>query len=264
MMLTKMKNWIGEQVAPLKDYLKIVDSNHAEEPRNKSAFSLNEYSYPSFTTLLPYQYYDADSRLFLNLNNAGLLYRIIPLTGANEQIAEQLDTVLRTKVSHEFSLQVILVKHNQVGHQIDANSAQFSKAEFANLGVLGDNLLLYYQRAARRGFTTNSPIKPRITNTECYIVVDKINKETEEDLKAIFSRFRVSFEASLTAAKIGFKQGTADDFLYLLNFYLANDADRIYPRQVVYDQSRLLKHQALSHDFDLEVINDSLLISGVN
>ena len=264
MMLTKMKNWVGEEVATLKNYLKIVDSDHAEEQKNQTSFNLNEYSYPSFTTLLPYQYYDAESKLFFNLNNAGLLYRIIPLTGANEQIAEQLDTVLRTKVSHEFSLQVILVKHNQVGHQIDANAAQFAKAEFANLGVLGDNLRHFYQQAARRGFNTNTSIKPRITNTECYIVVDKINKETEEDLKACFSRFRVSFEASLTAAKIGFKQGTAEDFLYLLNFYLANDPNRIYPHPVTYDQSRLLKHQALSHDFDLEVHNDSLLISGVN
>ena len=220
-MLTKMKNWVGEQVAPLKDYLKSVDSDQSEEQRNQTSFNLKEYSYPSFTTLLPYQYYDAESKLFFNLNNAGLLYRIIPLTGANEQIAEQLDTVLRTKVSNEFSLQVILVKHNQVGHQIDANAAQFSKAEFANLGVLGDNLRHFYQQAARQGFTTNCTIQPRITNTECYIVVDKINKETEEDLKACFSRFRVSFEASLTAAKIGFKQGTADDFLYLLNFYFS-------------------------------------------
>ncbi len=255
MMLIKMKTWLGESVSTWKNDLQTIGNDH---------ISLNEYQYPSFTNLLPYQYYDTESKVFFNTHNAGLLYRIIPLTGGNEQIAEQLDTVLRTKVSDEFSLQVILVKHNQVGHHIDANTAQFSKADFAHLEVLGNKLRHFYQEAARHGFSTNSSIKPRITHTECYIVVDKINKDSEEDLKACFSRFRVSFEASLTAAQIGFYQGTAEDFLHLLHFYLAHDPNGIYPKPVAYEESRLIKHQALSHDFDLEVHNDALLISGVH
>ncbi len=86
-MLTKMKEWANAQIAPLNDYLTAVDSDKYE---HKTTLNLSEYSYPSFTTLLPYQYYDAESKVFLNSTNAGLLYRVIPLTGANEQIAEQL------------------------------------------------------------------------------------------------------------------------------------------------------------------------------
>ena len=259
-MLARVKAWADEQLALLKDELN-VDEVHTN---NRVSLNLNEHRYPSFTSLLPYQYYDEDSKLFFNLTNAGLLYRVIPLTGANEQIAEQLDMVLRTKVSNDFTLQVILVKHNQVGLSIDANARQFSNAEFANLHVLGENLRAFYQKAAIHGFNTNTTIKPRITQSECFIVVDKVSQDAESDLKACFGQFRVSFEASLTAAKIGFKRGDARDFLQLLHFYTKNDPDTIYPSNVSYAKSKVLKHQVLSHDFDLEVQNEGLVIRGAN
>lgn len=258
-MLTKMKEWVQDSHELLKEYLSVEPNG--DEP---TSLDLKEHRYPSFTNLLPYQYFDEESKVFFNEQNAGLIYRIIPLTGANEKIAEQLDTLLRSKVSHDFTMQLILVKHNQVGYEIDAFAKQFSKAEFKNLSVLGDRLSNFYQNAAIHGFKTNTTISPRLTNTEVFIVIDKINKDTESDLKACFGQFRVSFEASLLASKIRFKRGDANDFLQLLNFYCANCPDSIYPRPVTYDQTRLLKEQALSHDFDAEIQNDTLMIRSVN
>ena len=126
--------------------------------------------------------------------------------GYSIKIAEQLDTLLQSKVSHEFTLQLICVKHNQVGNDIEAFTSQFAKSEFENLSLLGDNLKAFYQKAAIHGFKTNTMLSPRLTHTDCYIVIDKIKKESESDLKACFGQFRVSFEASLSAAKIGFKE----------------------------------------------------------
>lgn len=262
-MFAKVKEWAEVSHELLKEYF---SESTADTVANKKCTNLNlgAHRYPSFTRLLPYQYFDEESRVFFNEHNAGLLYRIVPLTGANEKIAEQLDTLLRTKISHDFTLQLLLVKHNQVGYEIDSFARQFSKAEFKNLSVLGDKLKTFYQNAAINGFKTNTTISPRLTHTEVFIVIDKGNKETENDLKACFGQFRVSFEASLTAAKIGFKRGDATDFLHLLNFYCANSPDSIYPRHVDYDPTRLLKEQALSHDFDAEVQNETLMIRGMN
>lgn len=254
-MLAKMKDWINDTKTMLDDYLQ-------EEAPCKQAFDLNAHRYPSFSKLLPYLYYDNESKLFFNTSNAGLLYRVIPLTGANEKIAEQLDLILRTKVSHDFTLQIILVKHNQVGHEIDAFSSQFSNNDFANLKMLGENLRSFYQKAAQNGFETNTAIKPRLTKTECFIVVDALKKGSESEQKALFGQFQVSFEAALTAAKIGFKQADVHDFLSLLQFYFHHCPDRIYPSPVDYDDATLLKHQVLSRDFDLEVHRDALTISG--
>lgn len=260
-MFAKVIDWVQGTRELLKECL-----NDEGGDKHKSVdLNPDEHHYPSFTEhLLPYQYFDEESKLFFNEYNAGLIYRIIPLTGANEQIAEQLDTLLQSKVSHDFTLQLICVKHNQVGHEIEAFTRQFERREFKNLGLLGDNLKAFYQHAAIHGFKTNTISTPRLTNTECFIVIDKVNKESESDLKACFGQFRVSFEASLTAAKIGYKRGDPIDFLHLLNFYLANCPDAIVPKLIPYDKTKLLKEQALSHDFDAEIKNDGVLIRGVN
>ncbi|HAU1234347.1 TPA: type IV secretion system protein TraC [Legionella pneumophila] len=259
-MFTNAIEWVQDTYELLKETW-----NDKGLKGNESDFDLKTHQYPSFTEkILPYQYFDEESKLFFNEYNAGLIYRIIPLTGANEHIAEQLDTLLQSKVSHEFTLQLICVKHNQVGNDIEAFTSQFAKSEFENLSLLGDNLKAFYQKAAIHGFKTNTMLSPRLTHTDCYIVIDKIKKESESDLKACFGQFRVSFEASLSAAKIGFKQADATDFLHLLHFYLDNCPDVITPRPVIYDKTKLLKEQALSHDFDIEFKNNEVVIKGVN
>lgn len=266
-MLGLMKNWYGQAQETVKELLTFdgLDDEPAQNTRHTEVhLNLDRHRYPSFTSLLPYQYYDEASHLFFNTTNAGLLYRVTLLTGGNEKIAEQLDNILRTKVSNEFTLHLILVKHNQVGYELDAFARQFSKSAFENLSVLGDHLKAFYQKAATHGFETNTTIRPRITHTECFILVDKANRTSESDLKACFGQFRISFEASLTAAKIGFKRGEVHDFLSLLHFYLGNSPDTIYPRKTNYDKTRLLKHQVCSHDFDSDVEKDTLTIRGVS
>lgn len=235
-----------------------------EQVTHPSSMNVDDHQYPFFWDQLPYQYYDEESNLFINTCNTGLLYRITPLTGANEKIAEQLDSILRTKVSDEFTLQLILVKHNQVGHELDTFAKQFQKNEFNNLSLLGKSLRSFYGKAAVDGFKTNTNINPRISQTECYIVVDKKSNKNEEESKAQFAQFRISFEAALISAKIGYRTCDARDLLRLLDFYLANEPDNIYPKQSNYDPTQLIKHQTVGRDFDLEVAKEGLLLSGVS
>ena len=225
---------------------------------------LDEHRYPSFSSLLPYKYYDEENHIFFNKHNAGVLYKVIPLTGANEQLAEQLDMILRTKVSHDFVMQVILVKHNKVGHEIDAFASQFNQKDFKNLDSMGERLGEFYKQAARAGFKTNSLVKSRLTHSECFIVIDKANRQSEDDLKACFAQFCIPFEAALMAAKIGFKRANADDLLYLLHFYHNCDNDMVYPDHPAYDKSQMLNRQVLSHDFDLNLESGGLVVNNVN
>ena len=260
-MLNKLRDWVLDARDLIQDALAVEEPSSAAT----SSLTLSDHLYPSFSErLLPYQYFDQDTNLFFNTDNAGLIYRVVPLTGANEQVAEQLDLVLRTKVSNDFTLQVILVKHNQVGREIDAFAQQFQSKDFENLAALGNNLHAFYTDAARTGFKTNGNHRPRLTHTECFIVVDKPKKGSERDMKAAFGQFQVPFEASLTAANIGFKRAGVEDFLSLIHFFLNNCPDTIIPTPVAYDERQLLKHQLLSRDFDLEVGRDGLLIHGEN
>jgi conjugal transfer ATP-binding protein TraC len=258
---------IKELVVDTKNKAKAFFYGEEEENDENAqtlALNLDDHRYPSFSALLPYQYFDKQSKVFFNTTNAGLLYRIIPLTGGNEKIAEQLDSILRTKISDDFTLQCILVKHNQVGNEIDAFSAQFSRANFENMPMLGEQLSRFYKEAAKNGFDTNTTMNPRLTQTECFVVVDKVNKGQESDIQACFGQFRVSFEAALGAAKIGFHRGDANDLLHLLQFYVANDPNTIYSEKAAYEEAALLKHQVLGVDFDLTTTKEALSIHGVN
>lgn len=256
-MLERVKEWVLDTKGMISTHLNEFKINETKS----SGLSLPRY--PSFSGLLPYRYYDEESQLFFNSTNAGFIYKIMPLTGANEKIAEQLDAILRTKVSHEFTLQVISVKHNQVGLEIDAFAKQFSSKEFEQLGVLGESLRQFYQQSAKHGFKTNTAISPRLTHTDCYIVVDKINQQ-EESLKAAFGQFRISFEASLTASKIGFKVADATDLISLLSMYLKNCPDSIYPEPVTYDESELINRQLLTRDFEADVKTNGIYLRGRN
>ncbi|MFO3571922.1 type IV secretion system protein TraC [Legionella pneumophila serogroup 1] len=258
-MFATLKKYVQGFRNSIDDYL--VDG---EESSSQNTLNVGDHQYPLFCKELPYQYYDEESHLFINRWNTGLLYRITPLTGANEKIAEQLDSILRTKVSDEFTLQLILVKHNQVGHELDAFSNQFMTPDFEQLSVMGKSLRSFYGEAAVHGFKTNTNVNPRITQTECYVVVDKIKGKNEEEVKACFAQFRIAFEASLMSAKIGFRTCNAEDLLRLLHFYLAHEPDNIYPKSSSYDPTQLIKHQVVGRDFDVEVAKEGLLFSGVN
>lgn len=258
-MFAKMKEWVAETRALVYEVL--------EEPKGQTStsYELNDHRYPSFSEkLFPYQYFDEESKLFFNEHNAGLIYRITPLTGANEQIAEQLDLILRANVSDEFTLQVILVKHNQVGAEIDAFASQFSNKDFENLGRMGESLHAFYSDAAQKGFKTNTNIRPRLTHTECFVIVDKIKKGSENSMKAAFAQFSASFEGALMATQLQFRACDALDFLSLMHFFVNNSPDSIRRTPVSYDKTRLLKHQVLASDFDVEVHQNGLLIQGTS
>ena len=230
----------------------------------KSANTVKDRHYPSFSHELPYRYFDKEYNLFLNKKNAGILYQIIPLTGGNENVAEQLDSILRTKVSDEFTLQLILVKHNQVGYLIEEFATQFNARDYENLSLLGDRLQAFYKESAKKGFNTRTNESPRLTHTECFILVDKGFNGNEPEVKASFDSFRISFEAALSASKIGFKRGGAEEFLHLINFYLSHDPQSIYPKEVTYQEEQPLNYQTHGGSFNIEYRPDCALISNID
>ncbi|STX81259.1 type-IV secretion system protein TraC [Legionella busanensis] len=231
--------------------------------KSTQAYDLNDCSYPSFSDLLPYRYFDKDTGIFFNKQNAGIIYQIVPLTGANETIAEQLDDILRSKVADEFTLQMFLVKHNQVGYLIDDYAHQFDTDDFSELRHIGKKLHSFYLNAARHGFKTKDLSKPSLKHTECFVVIDCV-KDSELEIKAKLSRFRVAFEAALSSAKIGHIRGNVESFLRLGRFFLAHNPDEIYPQRVDYQEEEPLHYQMTGLDFDCEIQKEGLLLTGAN
>ena len=256
----KLKGLFREMSALFKECLDEPSSTHYES----APFKKEAHDYPSFSALLPYRFYDEDAQLFINQTNAGVLYEVTPLTGANVKVAEQLDSILRNHISHEYRLQVLLVKHNKVGYELDAFSAQFSNPDFEHLNRLGASLRGYYEDAALEGFNLKTTARPKLTHARCYVVVDKAKKKSEVSLKEEFGRFRISFESALSAAQLGFRLCQAEDFLSLMQFYCDPDLDSAYPKTPRYDATCFLNQQLLNTEFDIEVHKDYLSVHGVS
>ena len=247
-------------------YFGLADEEEAANNYSSATTNMTEYQYPRLSDELPYQYFDAASNIFHNDHNAGIVYSLSPLTGGNESVAEELDAIIRTKISEEFTLQVILVKHNQVAPKIDRFAEQFSNVGLTNLGKLGESLEHYYKRAAATNFKTRDAVTTRLTQTDIFLVVDMPKgKRSESDIKIVLDRFKVTFQAALNASNIGFRSFDAIDFLHLLYFYTQHDPKNIYPLTVDYNERELLKSQTCGRAFALEVDErdkDHLVLSG--
>jgi conjugal transfer ATP-binding protein TraC len=255
-----IRNWVGEMKALFKECLGDAPT-FANEPYQ---FKKEAHDYPSFSELLPYRYYDPEAQFFINQMNVGLVYEVTPLTGANVKVAEQLDSILRNHISHDYRLQVLLVKNNKVGHYLDAFSAQFSNPDFEHLNHLGASLRDYYQDAALNGFKTKANTRSKLAHTRCFVVVDKAKKKSEQFLKEEFGRFRISFESALSAAQLGFRLANAEDLVSLVQLYFDPDLDSVYPKYTTYDPSRLINQQLMNTAFDIEIHKDYMELHGVS
>lgn len=237
-----------------------IASNKGNKEKNSEVFT-----YPSFTTLLSYQYFDGKDGLFHNDgDNYGLIYKIIPFTGANESLAEEIDGLLREKISDDFTLHCLYVNTNKVGEQIDDWENQFSNGGISGLEELGENLSNFYRDAAINGFKTNKNIKPRLTNTECYFIIDKKIPGGSKEAGPIFSRFKSSFEAGMHAMNMGFVQQGVEGLADIMSLFLSNDPDDIYKNQNNYKSNKLLNEQVVRNEFYLKVNPDHLLIENTN
>ncbi|ALA26639.1 type IV secretion system protein TraC [Piscirickettsia salmonis] len=260
-----MLSSVKESCRKALNYMGLAEEK-AESSRIPATMDRSEYEHPSFAEQLTYKYYDEKSQIFFNEKNAGLIYRISPLTGANEKVAEQLDSILRTKISDNLTMMALKITHNQVAPKIDRFAKQFKNDEFKNLSKLGDSLEQYYKSAATSGFKTRDESRGRLTQTEVYVVVDMASgQKTEAELRVLFDRFKVSFQAALTASNIGFQVCDAMDFIHITSFFTRHNTQSIYPRTVDYNDDELLKYQLNDRSFSLEVdseFKDHLILSG--
>lgn len=230
---------------------------------------LSVYRYPSFSSVLNYRYYDKSTNLFLNKSSAGFLYRIAPLTGANENLAEQLDALLRSKITEQHTFQVLKVTHNKVGGALDRCAAQFKQEGLSSLSRLGDHLEKYWKKAAEDKFFTQNDVHAKLMHTEVYLVIDKaldddLDSMDIAEIKADMALFKRGFEASLQAANIGFMLCPVESLMRLVSFYLKPDVNDLYDRVYDYDDERALNEQFTNKDFGCEVSENGIYIEGVS
>lgn len=77
----------------------ILSSSRDEGGAKLARQKLQEsFSYPSLTSLLPWREFDEKSDLFINTRSVGFIMEVAPLAGANQQVVQALDDLLRKKL----------------------------------------------------------------------------------------------------------------------------------------------------------------------
>ena len=103
------------------DHLTGIFSSSRDEGGAKQARQrLQEsFSYPSLTTLLPWREFDEKSELFINSRSVGFIMEVAPLAGANQQVVQALDDLLRKKLPRKTPVTVLMVASKCVGDMLE-------------------------------------------------------------------------------------------------------------------------------------------------
>ena len=127
---------------------------------------LANMKFPQFSRLLPYRDYDEETGLFMNATTMGFVLEALPLVGANVQVVESLENLLRTKMPRGIPLSIHLMSSKQVGEGIEYGLREFSwSGEQAS--KFNAITRAYYMRAAETRFSLpdgmDLPLTLRVT-----------------------------------------------------------------------------------------------------
>lgn len=228
----------------------------------KNSYNKMSQRIPSFSEEMGYLYYDKNKQIFFNEYNAGYLYQLCPLTGANEGISNQLDSILRDKITESNAFQVIKVVHNKVGEKVDKCIAQFKESDINGMQLLANHLAPYWKKAATEGFYTKDDVHATLLDSEVYLCIDTpLTDDTSiEQVEAQLSLIRRGVEASLTSAQIGYYRCAAEGLLRLASFYTNPNSSDIYNRPIKYDDELIIKEQVTNGHFGCEIEKDGLYL----
>lgn len=215
---------------------------------------LADINFPQFSRLLPYRDYDVETGLFMNASTMGFILEAQPLVGANEQIVQSLENLLRTKMPRGVPLSVHLMSSKQVGDQITFGLREFSwagsRAEKFNAITRA-----YYMRAAETRFSLPDGLDLPLTLRNYRVFVSccvPSRKKSRADIIELENRVKI-IRASLQGARIYTRAVDAQDFIHIVGEMVNHDPDQLYARQRQLDPYMDLNYQCVDDTFDLRV-----------
>lgn len=147
-----MKRFKGFRFDPLNVVETVAGIMGERDTTSETRQKLQEMDYPHIRDLLPFKDYDSESQIWVNKHSLGFVLESQPLIGANEKVAESLESIVRDNVPREIPLQVMLVSTRAVKEQVENGLQNFAwqghRAEECN-----DITRRFYLQGARDGFS---------------------------------------------------------------------------------------------------------------
>ena len=212
----------------------------------------NEWTFPSFSGVLPYRYYDESTDIFINKETIGFILEATPLIGANEEIAQALDDLIRKKLPRKTPLAIMMVGSKCVGEIID-DGLDKNTWRGETEAKLNSITRAYYQRAAIKGFENKREYPLFLRNYRVFVVyAKKVNNISGKTIQEI-SQLRQTLKVSFDAAKLETKNVTINKFLEVIREITNYSDDQIYKSSDEYNIHEEINKQCVDVGYELEV-----------
>lgn len=222
---------------------------------------LANMKFPQFSRLLPYRDYDEETGLFMNAATMGFVLEAQPLVGANVQVVESLENLLRTKMPRGIPFSIHLMSSKQVGEGIEYGLREFS---WSGEQALKFNAITraYYMRAAKTRFSLPDGMDLPLTLRNYRLIISccvPSKKKSRADILELENRLKI-IRASLHGASINTQPVDAQGFINIVGEMVNHDPDQLYSQRRELDTFMDLNYQCIDDSFDLKVKAECLTI----
>jgi len=224
---------------------------------------LQQMDYPHIRDLLPFADYDSDSDIWINRSSLGFVLESQPLIGANEQLAESLETLVRDTVPRGTPLQVMLVSSRAVKDQVEYGLKDFAwkghRADECN-----DVTSRFYLNGARETFSNGMGHPLTLRDFRLFFIWSQPVKNNTEAAFIRVRDVRRNLLNALVSADIWSQSIGVKEFNGVLREFINHDTRRLHPYGVNYDPGADLNTQIVDRSTSWRVKPSHIRIDGMD
>lgn len=240
-------------ISTVIDQLANIFAGSKDEGGAKSASEMlqQHLQYPSITSLLPYRQYDESTDMFVNKGSVGFIMEVAPLAGANQQVVQALDDLLRKKMPRKTPISVIMVASKCVGEMLDQGlSKEMWKGEMApRLNAISK---AYWERAALKGLANEREYPLYLRSYRVFLVYAKSGRGGIKTLDAM-AQLRDSLRVSMLAAHMETRRVNVTEFLSVIREQINYRSGQVTQSSNHWNPDQELHRQCVDHSTEMEV-----------
>lgn len=217
------------------------------------------FSYPSLTSLLPWREFDERSDLFINTRSVGFMLEIAPLAGANQQVVQALDDLLRKKLPRKTPVTVLMVASKCVGDMLEKGlSRDMWKGDMAPR--LNAITKAFWERSALKGLANEREYPLYLRNYRVFLVYAHPGTGGIKSLDAV-SQLRETIRVSLMAASMDTRRVGPTEFLSVIREQLNYRPGQVSTASEHWNPEQELHRQCVDTSTEMEVHPDHLKLT---
>lgn len=238
----------------------IMNSSRDEGGAKLARQKLQEsFSYPSLTSLLPWREFDEKSKLFINTRSVGFMLEVAPLAGANQQVVQALDDLMRKKLPRRTPVTVLMVASKCVGDMLENGlSRDMWKGDMAP--QLNAITKAYWERSALKGLANEREYPLYLRNYRVFLVYAHPGTGGLKSMDEV-AQLRETVRVSLMSASMDTRRVGASEFLSIIREQLNYRPGQVSTASEHWNPEQELHRQCVDTSTEMEVHPDYLRLT---